>query len=606
MRWRLHPVHRSRSPGSTEILQNCVVRNASELDQCVTRVARQHFDLVLIDEEIQLSSSSILLSQDSQLMLRVPLLLADVAHQRVSKAPGGLSSFVLGVLPRNRFQEASTKAWIFLVGPCSMKEFQEHLWILGSHGAVRRDMDGALSLTKTVLGAGGCGKVFSANKWDYTGEHIEANSAVKELLPKGKPMECSLRTELEFLAAAQGHPNVAVLMGVFHQLENGEETPVLKVPGCPEDEATVDQELPRERWLIAMQLYSGDLFERVQRTGPLKEAECVEIILGLLSALAYVHHLGIIHRDVKCENLLLDGSRVVLADFGISCYMSDAENMEKRVGSPGYASPEMLKGESYNEKIDVFATGVVLYFALSRTLPFAESSVARVLARTVRCKIRWPQDKFNHFSGGLVKLCKSLLSKEPHLRPSAATAFAAMWALLRPKERQVESVMQSLHAMPKRSSSSRVAPTAPSTPQMSLPTPSDHTRSGSPWRKLMESRHTVRKDSNRSRHKATEDSGEDECLNDFLSSKGGGDLAKAATTKATEKPTGFIRRRLNKFFGTLQRRKGSKVIPVKATDYEGLEAKGVGFDALMPESKEDYVESRHATSSPKRDSIDLE
>jgi len=486
-----------------------------------------------------------------------------------------------------------------------MKEFQEHLWTLGSHGAVRRDMDEALSLTKTVLGAGGCGKVFLANKWDYTGEHIEANSAVKELLPKGKPMECSLRTELEFLAAAQGHPNVAVLMGVFHQL--GEETPVLKVPGCPEDEATVDQELPRERWLIAMQLYNGgDLFERVQRTGPLKEAECVEIMLGLLSALAYVHHLGIIHRDVKCENLLLDGSRVVLADFGISCYMSDAENMEKRVGSPGYASPEMLKGESYNEKIDVFATGVVLYFALSRTLPFADSSVARVLARTVRCKIRWPQEKFNHFSGGLVKLCKSLLSKEPHLRPSAATAFAAMWALLRPKERQVESVMQSLHAMPKRSSS-RGAPTAPSTPQMSLPTPSDRTRSGSPWRKLMESRHTVRKDSKNSRQKATDDSGEDECLNDFLSSKGGGDLTKATTTKVTEKPTGFIRRRLNEFFGTLQRRKGSKVIPIKATDYEGLEAKGVGFDAIMPQSKEEeYVESHHETSSPKRDSIDLE
>eukprot|EP00435_Cladocopium_sp_Y103_P030019 s2902_g7.t1 len=68
----------------------------------------------------------------------------------------------------------------------------------------------------------------------------------------------------------------------------------------------------------------------------------VEVMLGLLSALAYVHHLGIVHRDVKCENILLEGNRAILSDFGISCFLSDPESMEKRVGSPGYASPEML------------------------------------------------------------------------------------------------------------------------------------------------------------------------------------------------------------------------------------------------------------------------
>lgn len=215
----------------------------------------------------------------------------------------------------------------------------------------------------------------------------------------------------------------------------------------------------RDRWFIALQLYtSGDLFERVQRSGPLKEAESVEVMLGLLSALAYVHHLGIVHRDVKCENILLDGNRAILSDFGISCFLSDPESMEKRVGSPGYASPEMLKGESYNEKVDIFSTGVALYFALSRSLPFADSSVARVLARTVRCNIHWHQEKFQHFSGGLVKLCKILLSKDPKDRPSAQTAFAAMWALLRPKERQVETVLQSLHAIPSSTSTSGRGP----------------------------------------------------------------------------------------------------------------------------------------------------
>jgi len=295
-----------------------------------------------------------------------------------------------------------------------MKEFNAHLWNFGRHGAVRRDVSSALALTSTVLGAGGCGKVFLANKWDATGDYIDSNLAVKELLPKGKPVECTLRTEIEFLAAAQGHPNVAILHGVFHQIDSGDSENVFKAPGSPEEVMTQDKEVGRDRWFIALQLYtSGDLFERVQRSGPLKEAESVEVMLGLLSALAYVHHLGIVHRDVKCENILLDGNHAILSDFGISCFLSDPESMEKRVGSPGYASPEMLKGESYNEKVDIFSTGVALYFALSRSLPFADSSVARVLARTVRCNIHWHQEKFQHFSGGLVKLCKILLSKDP-------------------------------------------------------------------------------------------------------------------------------------------------------------------------------------------------
>ncbi|CAL1164629.1 unnamed protein product [Cladocopium goreaui] len=345
------------APRTAVVALGGFARNVEELDLFMSRLARQHFETVTIEEEIELTSSSILLSQNSQLVLRIPLLLADIAHECVSQAPGGLSSYILGVLPRSRQPGSGTShsLWVFLVGPCSMKEFNAHLWNFGRHGAVRRDVNSALALTSTVLGAGGCGKVFLANKWDATGDYIDSNLAVKELLPKGKPVECTLRTEIEFLAAAQGHPNVAILHGVFHQIDSGDSENVFKAPGSPEEVMTQDKEVGRDRWFIALQLYtSGDLFERVQRSGPLKEAESVEVMLGLLSALAYVHHLGIVHRDVKCENILLDGNRAILSDFGISCFLSDPESMEKRVGSPGYASPEMLKGESYNEKVDIF------------------------------------------------------------------------------------------------------------------------------------------------------------------------------------------------------------------------------------------------------------
>ena len=87
----------------------------------------------------------------------------------------------------------------------------------------------------------------------------------------------SERSELDYLAQAQGHPNVVVLHGVFAEASKGQ-----------------------ERWLIAMQLCQHDLFERVQRAA-CTEPEAVELSLGLLSALAHLHALRIVHRDVKAD-----------------------------------------------------------------------------------------------------------------------------------------------------------------------------------------------------------------------------------------------------------------------------------------------------------------
>ncbi|CAE7377256.1 pknB [Symbiodinium pilosum] len=64
----------------------------------------------------------------------------------------------------------------------------------------------------------------------------------------------------------------------------------------------------------------------------MKEADGAEVMLGLLSALAHVHSLGIVHRDVKCENILIAENRAVLADFGIAASLNDAKAMEKMLG----------------------------------------------------------------------------------------------------------------------------------------------------------------------------------------------------------------------------------------------------------------------------------
>ena len=83
---------------------------------------------------------------------------------------------------------------------------------------------------------------------------------------------------------------------------------------------------------------------------------------GLLAALQHIHQCGVVHRDVKSENLLLtDAMTVVLSDFGIAVRPDDEEAMKVRGGSIGYAAPEVLAGRQYGYAVDLFGAGVVKY-----------------------------------------------------------------------------------------------------------------------------------------------------------------------------------------------------------------------------------------------------
>jgi hypothetical protein len=124
------------------------------------------------------------------------------------------------------------------------------------------------------------------------------------------------------------------------------------------------------------------------------------------------------------ENVLLaaDG-RPILADFGIAAHISSDEDMQGRCGTPGYAAPEVLIGNRFSPKCDVFGAGVVLYAALSGQLPFSGTDITEVVRNTVRSKVFFDLHRFDSVSNHMKDFVSKLLAKKPHRRPTAAKAL---------------------------------------------------------------------------------------------------------------------------------------------------------------------------------------
>jgi len=128
------------------------------------------------------------------------------------------------------------------------------------------------------------------------------------------------------------------------------------------------------------------LAERVRAHGPLKPPDATRVLRDVAWALAYAHAQGVVHRDVKPANVLLEhgGDRALVMDFGIArvTNVTGFTAVGELLGTPEYMSPEQACGEAVDGRSDLYSLGVVGYFALSGTLPF-NGSVQKVLAQQV-------------------------------------------------------------------------------------------------------------------------------------------------------------------------------------------------------------------------------
>lgn len=138
---------------------------------------------------------------------------------------------------------------------------------------------------------------------------------------------------------------------------------------------------------FAMGYVEGEsLAERVRARGPLAAGDAVRILREVAWALAYAHARGVVHRDVKAENILLDRAtgRAVVTDFGIARDARTATSLTETgmvMGSVHYMSPEQVAGEAVDGRSDLYSLGVVGFLVLAGRLPFDDAAATRVLVR---------------------------------------------------------------------------------------------------------------------------------------------------------------------------------------------------------------------------------
>lgn len=125
----------------------------------------------------------------------------------------------------------------------------------------------------------------------------------------------------------------------------------------------------------------GDLLDLLLKRKYLPEKDVQKAAVSLIDALRYCHDYGIIHRDIKAENILLknpdeDISCLKLADFGLAKILENQTMTDTVCGSPNYIAPEILEKKGYGKECDYWSLGVIIYVMLSGTFPFDSDNVA--------------------------------------------------------------------------------------------------------------------------------------------------------------------------------------------------------------------------------------
>jgi serine/threonine protein kinase len=260
------------------------------------------------------------------------------------------------------------------------------------------------------LGTGGMGEV-----WRAEDTKLLRQVAIK-ILPKqlAQDEEWKERFLREARTVAQlNHPNIATIYGIDEQ-----------------DDALY----------IAMELIEGESLSTVTARGPMTPADAVRVAVDVCDGLSEAHAKGIVHRDIKPDNIILSPRFVKILDFGIAKQIGGTADPALTqggmvVGTPHYMSPEQALGRTVDARTDIFSLGVVLYEMLSGTKPFAGDAVTEILLKIVMSQPPDIGDAAPAIAPALASVVRRCMEKQPEDRFAGCDELRAALAASLQEER---------------------------------------------------------------------------------------------------------------------------------------------------------------------------
>ena len=254
-------------------------------------------------------------------------------------------------------------------------------------------LDGRYEI-KEIIGVGGMAVVYKA--YDNIDDRIVAIKILKDEYLSNEEFKRRFKNESKAIAVLS-HPNIVRVFNVSFG--------------------------DRIQYIVMEYVNGITLKEYIEQQGAVNWKEAVHFMGQILAALQHAHDKGIVHQDIKPQNILLlqDGT-IKVTDFGIARFSRVDSNTtsDKAIGSVHYISPEQARGEVTDDKADIYSVGVVMYEMLTGQLPFQSDSAVSVAIMQLQQEPKSPREIVPSIPLGLEQITMRAMQKNPSSRYGSA------------------------------------------------------------------------------------------------------------------------------------------------------------------------------------------